>query len=978
MKNILKNCILLFVLFLNINLFGIEIHEAAKSNNVTQLNILLDLKETPDQDGNRPLHLAAQSQSVDAIKLLITNNVMINSVNKYGLTALHLAAINSGDEETITLLLENGAKINMQDSINLASAMHLTIACNKLLAFRALLNYQKTTSSSSSISNSSLNVNIQDNNGQSPLHLAVKYLNTAIIIDLLNDQRVNINLQDYNGKTPLMLAIEAKTLGVNCEQIIKKLIDKDSDVYNLKDLNGKTAFDLVCEQNPLSMQNINRIIFDKFNLDNNITLSPNIFSPIDFYQLGNSSLPYNNQTNNNETNSDIINTLEQNLSPLNLETNLSEPNPETYLVNLPEESNTDKPLISFSEAAKKDDTQIMEYYLKLQDFDINKLDENKWSALHYAVFFKSKNAVAFLKLKDADFNVKGKHSIRPLHLAAKNDDVDMLKFLMWAGANGNVNDDFGDTPLHWAISAKSQNAIDFFISKKDIDLNSPGSGGQTPLFFAVQEINIDAVEAISKSPYVVKDVKDSTGSTPYDLAKKWISDLQSNNLSDSQLQNLEKIIELLEPKIEVEEFKPSLFKNVPSSNTNIITPEKLSRSSSFNNDQTNIATKLVCKSEEFIEENSLNSYVIEEILPEIKTQDEIAKEQVILTQLALKREKKKQNKKEKNEKGNSELHIGIANFKDINQLITPETINKPNKEGNTPLHCAVINNNCEAANLLLFNGAIIDPINTKGHTPLYYAINNNIKTTKYAAILNLLLENGADCKLLSDDLKTIIKELNLFHTCIDKCQNEVLEIELYNILITCIKMGAYINELNNLRETPLHRILKLKNCSFRIVKLLLDNDAPVTLKDKFGAIPLHYAVSLDNSNLNENSLKERIEIIKLLISKDKSTVSAVNLYGETPIFYAKNVNIIKILIALGANAFVKNADGINTFILSFIQRSSDAVDFYYNYTIFTFKKTIKDIVNDIEYAIEKDTTNKYPDLQSMRAKFIKLDTIANP
>ena len=88
-------------------------------------------------------------------------------------------------------------------------------------------------------------------NGETVLHLAIEKNNIMLLEKLLN-LGLDINSKDNNGITPLHLAVmKAENMSV-IEFLIKNGADK-----NLKTLFGETAFDLALENEILNNLNIN-------------------------------------------------------------------------------------------------------------------------------------------------------------------------------------------------------------------------------------------------------------------------------------------------------------------------------------------------------------------------------------------------------------------------------------------------------------------------------------------------------------------------------------------------------------------------------------------------------------------------------------------------------------------------------------------------------------------------------------------------
>lgn len=89
------------------------LHYAAVSNDVEAVRRHLVAGADPnaeDKQRFRPLHMAAQQDSAEAALALLEAGAEVDAVNRHGNTALFVAVFNSrGDGRVITLLREHGA-----------------------------------------------------------------------------------------------------------------------------------------------------------------------------------------------------------------------------------------------------------------------------------------------------------------------------------------------------------------------------------------------------------------------------------------------------------------------------------------------------------------------------------------------------------------------------------------------------------------------------------------------------------------------------------------------------------------------------------------------------------------------------------------------------------------------------------------------------------------------------------------------------
>lgn len=155
-----------------------------------------------DENGNTPLHIAAQSGKIKITRLLLVGrSFLLNIRNNMGQTALDLAANNHHDVIAY-FLRNNGAKAS-----GLVSKIDRTIS-----------------------------VNSKDKKGATALHRAIADIGKNLLleeflrsrleaIDTLLADGADVNLVDFNGNTPLHLAARC----VNAPEITFKLLSRGAN-----------------------------------------------------------------------------------------------------------------------------------------------------------------------------------------------------------------------------------------------------------------------------------------------------------------------------------------------------------------------------------------------------------------------------------------------------------------------------------------------------------------------------------------------------------------------------------------------------------------------------------------------------------------------------------------------------------------------------------------------------------------------------
>ena len=145
-----------------------------------------------------PLQYAASKGWLDAVKYLLKQGADVKDKNSRGASAIHFAK----DPQTVQFFLDQGVKINCKDD-----------------------------------------------EGDTPLHYAIKRSNDLNMIKFLLDHGANVNSKNSAGRTPFHHATAiTHSLEVNMD-VIKILLDHGADI-NSKDRKGNTPLHYVCSEFP--------------------------------------------------------------------------------------------------------------------------------------------------------------------------------------------------------------------------------------------------------------------------------------------------------------------------------------------------------------------------------------------------------------------------------------------------------------------------------------------------------------------------------------------------------------------------------------------------------------------------------------------------------------------------------------------------------------------------------------------------------
>ncbi|CAL4992071.1 unnamed protein product [Urochloa decumbens] len=178
-----------------VSLSGTALHQAVLGTHLKIVEILLEkrpeLTDLCDSEGNNALHYAAQKNHRRAVEMLLNKRTdLAYKRNLRSFSPLHVAA-HYGSADAIKALLQHCPDVAEMVDRDGQNAFHACVASGKAIALTCLLRRIRPAEL----------LNRADNNGDTPLLLAVKMGHVHTALELLGDRRVDPCVRDRDMKT---------------------------------------------------------------------------------------------------------------------------------------------------------------------------------------------------------------------------------------------------------------------------------------------------------------------------------------------------------------------------------------------------------------------------------------------------------------------------------------------------------------------------------------------------------------------------------------------------------------------------------------------------------------------------------------------------------------------------------------------------------------------------------------------------------
>lgn len=386
-----------------------------------------------DDKGQSAIFIAVINGLPKMVTLLLANGALVNLVDDANWSPLHYAAAN-GYQNILLLLLHAGAPINLIN-VDRNSALHLACSNGHLNCCKAILFFAEHMLIK-------ININGQNKKGDTPLHIASRWGFQEMIETLLeNGAKVDI----------------VNKFGQNCYDV----------AHNLKIVGILSKS-------------------DKSNCGRYLTQTPG--------------------TNERHPNiaSSVSNKLEsfQRLSNAILkgDTGLV-----IYLLDLPtqdsrsnQDSTTCHPLCTCSICIRNKQTHLNRRTSQTEKLDINDSDVDGNTPLHIAANHGKLSLVKILLQYGADTKKQNKYQQTALHLACKSMNISIVKELVKASTVDIIDfqDISGETALMYAVTAGDLKLVETLLASEP-NLQLKNKFGETALDIAKNKIHPSIVNALN-------------------------------------------------------------------------------------------------------------------------------------------------------------------------------------------------------------------------------------------------------------------------------------------------------------------------------------------------------------------------------------------------------------------------------------------------------------------------------------------------
>lgn len=354
-----------------------------------------------DNGGNTALMYASAAPYKNMVDLLINSGANIEDKNNQGETPLLIAA-RTGNTETVKNLIDNGANKNATDNNGNNAVM------------KAVQN--KNSYTTQELINEKVDPNKPNNDKVTPLMVAIAN-NDINLTDTLLKNGIDVNQTDSRGRTPLMNA----TVNGNTP-LVKQILEYNPDLQ-VTDNKDETAFDLAKNRGYAQIQRIIGQDIKKLELAS-IDLFSSVAKNDQQESLKLIKSGANPNSRDKETgNTPIFTAVANNYLPMTnfLLDNGADPNVQNNKGNTPL-------IIAITSA----DINMIDLLIQ-KKANVNIANNNGDTALLWATKLKNLEMVRKLLMSGADPNMKNNEGVSPFLIAYNEGTPEILSLLKAAG-----------------------------------------------------------------------------------------------------------------------------------------------------------------------------------------------------------------------------------------------------------------------------------------------------------------------------------------------------------------------------------------------------------------------------------------------------------------------------------------------------------------------------------------------------------------
>ena len=402
---------------------------------------------------------ACEANNCQSVTELVPNSIAIPDRNKEGQTAVH-AASKKGDVAVLATLIGRGAVVNVQDN-NKDTPLHLAVTRPENSAVIELL-MKKDVST----------INWRNNEGQTALHLAASSVDNDRVIKSLLEHEADMVAKDNDGCVPLHYAAKHGHLAV-----VICLIRMRASVSATDDL-GMTPLHLAAKHNHFAV--VRTLVHHGANV---LAEEHDGWKPLHFASLFGFV--------------DIVEFLVDQGTPVDANTKWNAP--------------------ALHIASEQGSTHVVNFLLQRGADPCSKAQDG-WTALHNASFNRHLNVAQLLIDQDALVDAQDDEGWTALHLASKQGSHDLVELFLENGANVNRDDNSKTTALHHASRAGWTKIVRVLL-EAGADKDATDKNGATPLYVASQMGDEDMVKILIEYEASIR-IPTKEGWTPLHIASR--------------------------------------------------------------------------------------------------------------------------------------------------------------------------------------------------------------------------------------------------------------------------------------------------------------------------------------------------------------------------------------------------------------------------------------------------------------------------